>query len=154
MGTSSVRQRSGSKKYGGAGGSDPLINHLNKKPENSAEIFDAVMRALLPFLPDGSVKTPIYCAASELIRFAYAIEDQGLERAMVSTGVRITKEYIIPQIANATWNQVEAHLVKNNLEFPMNKYAEMAFKRTFIEVMERGVDAIAEQSGYDKKKPT
>jgi len=142
MGTSSVRKQN----FSGGGGSDSLNEGLNEKLENAAPVIDSVMRFFLPLLPNGSVKTPVYCAASELIRFAYAIQEQGLEKAAVSTGIRITKEYLIPQVANAAWNHVDSYLVKNNLQYPTNKYAEMAFKRTLIEVMNKGVDAIAERT--------
>lgn len=142
MGTSSVRQRS---YYGGGGSTGNLNENLNDKDQNSAEIVDNVIRTFLPFLPNGNVKTPVYCAASELIRYAYMIREEGLEKATVSMGVRVTKEYVIPHIANAAWDQVNSHLVRNNLTYPANRYAETAFKRTMIEIMNKGVDAIEEK---------
>ena len=143
MGTSSVRQRS----YYGGGGSGGLNDKLTDKDQNSAEIVDEVIRTFLPFLPNGSVKTPVYCAASELIRYAYMIQEKGVEKATISMGARLAKEYIVPYVANAAWSQVNSHLVKNNLTYPANRYAEKAFKRTMVEIMNKGVDAIEERYG-------
>lgn len=139
MGTSSVRQRS---YYSGGGSSGNLNNQLRDKDHNSVEIVDNVIRTFLPFLPNGNVKTPVYCAASELIRYAYMIQEKGVEKATVSMGVRLTKEYVIPYVANAAWDQVNNHLLENNLTYPANRYAEKAFKRTIIEIMNKGADAI------------
>jgi len=142
MGTSSVRQRS---YYSGGGSSGDLNTDLNDKLQNTASIVDNVLRTFLPLLPNGSVKTPVYCAASELIRYSYMINEQGVENATVSMGIRLAKEYIIPHLANAAWDHVNSNMVRDNLPYPTNKYAEKAFKSTMIEVMNKGVDAIGER---------
>jgi len=149
MGTSSVKQRS----YYGEGGSSGDINtDMHEKLQNAATILDNVMRTFLPLLPNGSVKTPVYIGASELVRYAILIQEQGLENATVSMGVRVAKEYIIPHVANAAWDNVNSNLVKNNLPYPTNKYAEMAFKKTLVEVMNKGVDAIEERYRRDSEE--
>jgi hypothetical protein len=142
MGTSSVRQRL---YYSGGGSLGNLNTDLNDKLQNTASIVDNVMRTFLPYLPNGNVKTPVYCAASELVRYAYMINEKGFENATVSMGIRVTKEYIIPYTANATWDYTNSNLIRNNLPYPTNVYAEKAFKRTMIEIMNEGADAVGER---------
>ena len=104
------------------------------------EDVDTAMRIVLPLLPDGSAKMPLYCAAYEAVYFAYQWKENGLEHAARESGRRIGKEYLVPTVVNRSWERISRH----SPQTPLTGYAEKAYKRTMSQILNRGVDALAD----------
>ncbi len=139
MGTSSVKRtphrRGSGDGEGGSGGSD-----AQEQLENAAAKLDDALKTALPLLPDGSAKTPIYVGASETVYFLYQWRQGGLENAVRMSGRRITEEYVVPAIVSRSWGAIAGRLPAS----PLSRYAERAYKKTMTQVLDKGVDALAE----------
>lgn len=153
IGTSSVkrrprrRKRGRGRRPGGGGGSGDgdrgdsgeSVDWVANTAE-AAEKVDRVLKEVLPLLPNGSAKTPIYIGATETLYFAYKWREGGLEHAIRESGRRIGKEYVVPFVVDRSWAEVAKRMPAS----PLSRYAEGAYKRTMTQILEKGVDALAD----------
>ena len=108
--------------------------------QDTATKVDKAFKILLPLLPNGAAKTPIYVAASEATYFAYKWKTEGLDRALRESGRRIGKEYAVPALVNRSWDEIAKRVPPS----PLSGYAERAYKKTMTQILNKGVDALAE----------
>jgi len=134
MGTSSARQAPRSNQW------RSVVSDLGKDIRKAAPIVDSGLKTILPLLPDGHTKAPLYWAASEGVRFCVDVHDKGLEQALKNEGVRLTQKFIAPQISGALWNKI-AEKDPALANSPVGKIAEKAFKDTMNDIITKGVEA-------------
>ena len=120
---------------GAGGGSDG-----QERLEDAAAKLDDAIKTVLPFLPDGAAKTPVYIGASETVYFLYQWRQGGLENAIRMSGQRIAEEYAVPALVGRSWDAIATRLPPG----PLSKYAERAYKKTLTQILDKGVDALAE----------
>lgn len=143
MGTSSVKRtphRRGGGGGGGGGGDGDGGTGGQERLEDAAAKLDDAIKAALPLLPDGAAKTPVYIGASETVYFLYQWRQGGLENAVRMSGRRITEEYVVPALVGRSWDAIATRLAPS----PLSRYAEKAYKRTMTQILDKGVDALAE----------
>lgn len=142
MGTSSVKRTphggGGSGGAGGGGGGGESDGEA--RLEDAAAKLDDAIKAALPLLPDGPAKTPVYIGASETVYFLYQWRQGGLENAARMSGRRIAEEYVVPAIVGRSWDSVAKRLPPS----PLSRYAERAYKKTMTQILDKGVDALAD----------
>lgn len=139
MGTSNVRNTPHRRRQKGGGGGDTGVGSTQWF-EDTGQKVDAIMKTVLPLLPDGSAKTPIYVAGSEAIFFAYQWHKGGLDNAIRESGRRIAKQYVVPFLVNDSWNRIS----KNITPGPLSGITQKAYERTMSEIFNKGVDALAD----------
>jgi len=134
MGTSSARQAPRSDQW------RSVVNDLGKGVKEAAPFVDSSLKTILPLLPDGHTKAPLYWAASEGVHFCYDVYNVGLDQALKNEGVRLTKTFVAPQISDALWAKIVAK--KPGLtNSPVGKITEKAFKDTMNDIITMGVEA-------------
>jgi len=134
MGTSSCRRvpRSNAWKH--------VVDDLSEGAEKAAPIVDSAIKTVLPMLPNGSAKTPMYYAGTEGLRFLMDVDKYGFEEAVKREGVRLTRELVAPRTSDALWSKV-SEKDPGLANSPMGTYAERAFKKTMNDIITRGVEA-------------
>ncbi len=140
MGTSSVRRRPRRRKRKGNGGGGQDSIDWVEHATDAAEKIDHAIKEVLPLLPNGSAKTPVYIGATETLYFAYKWREGGLEHAFRESGRRIGKEYLVPFAVDRSWGEVTKRMPSS----PLSRYAESAYKRTMTQILNKGVDALAD----------
>ncbi len=140
IGTSSVKRTP--HRRGGTSGNGGVARDSEGQQtlEDAAGKLDEAIKTVLPMLPDGAAKTPIYVGASETVYFLYQWRQGGLEHALRASGRRIAEEYLVPGIVNRSWTEIASRAPAT----PLSKYAESAYKKTMTEILDKGVDALAE----------
>ena len=117
-----------------------VVTDLTKSARKAAPIVDSGVKTVLPMLPNGSTKAPIYWSASEGIRFCYDVHKNGMEQALKNEGVRLTQTFVAPQISSVLWEKI-AERGPELANSPVGKFAERAFKDTMNDIITRGVEA-------------
>ncbi len=140
MGTSNVKSAPHRRGSGGGdrnGGGD---DHGEEALEETSEKVHRILRTVLPLLPNGPAKTPIYLAGAYGAYFAYQWQKRGLEHALRETGRRAAKEYLIPQAVNYSWNHISARMEPT----PLTGFAEAAYKKTMTQILAMGAGVLAD----------
>ena len=134
MGTTSVRRAPRSPEW------KRVVTDLGKDVRKAAPLVDSGIKTVLPMLPDGPTKAPIYWGASEGVRFCVDVHDHGLEKAVKNEGVRLTQQFVAPQISDAVWNKI-AEKSPGLANSPTGRIAEYAFRDTMNDIITRGAEA-------------
>jgi hypothetical protein len=134
MGTSSCRQAPKSNAW------KNVVADLGEGAKKAAPIVDSTIKIVLPTLPNGSMKVPIYYGGTEGLRFLMDANKYGFEEAVKKEGVRLTQQFVAPQISDGLWSKV-AEKAPGLADSPMGAYAERAFKKTMNDIVTRGVEA-------------
>jgi hypothetical protein len=139
MGTSHAAKAPPTKKWSN------VIASLRSPERNATTIinttFSVAMGAMKIVYP---VSTPIFCAASEGIRFALDVKDRGMDYAIKHEAIRVSERFIIPSISNGLWQLVSSKMDPEYTNSPFGKLAELAFKKTMNEIMTKGLQASEE----------
>jgi len=147
MGTSSVRRTPHHRRSQRGGGGDGEENQeIMELVFDAADNIDRIMKIVLPLLPNGSAKTPIYIVGSEALFFAYQWHEGGFENAIRESGRRISKEYFIPSIVNWSWGKIAERIPDG----PLSGIAKNAYTSTMTQLLDKGVDALVDVGRSEK----
>lgn len=103
---------------------------------------DRAIRIILPLLPNGAAKAPVYYGISRGARFLIDVNNQGFEEAVKNIAGRAIRENIIPEVVKITWNSIEEQIADEKIERPLMEYAEDAYKSTMTRILNEGVNAL------------
>ena len=109
---------------------------------NPSTIADATFSVAVQVIPAGFVSAPILYGTYEGIRFVLLVREQGLEKAVEKTAVRISEKYFIPSLSQSLWDLASSKIDTKYVNSPFGKMAEIAFKKTLNSVMIKGVKAL------------
>ncbi len=112
------------------------------KSRNGTKLADLGARIVLPFLPNGQTKAPIYYSISYGIKILKYSQKE-LTKDVVLEGFRreIVKRSA-KELSNYAWDHIEDYLIKEKIERPLVKFSERAFDQTVTEILINGADAI------------
>jgi len=112
------------------------------KSKKGTQVVDYLCETLLPLLPDGSAKLPLYYTVRYGIQFMWDAEQYGLEYAAKKLAKKVVKEQVIPLITSMIWDHIEDELVENGASTALVKPAEEALNKTLVAIFEKGVEAL------------
>ena len=112
------------------------------KTKNAVQTVDYACRTILPWLPDGSAKLPVYYVARYGAQFLLDTQQHGVEYAAKKLVKTVAREQIIPVATAAIWSYVDDKILVSGASKALAKPAEEAFNETFVTIIERGVDAL------------
>ena len=138
MGTSSSRTNPGGSSWVATG--RKLANR-----SNAVETADSVLKVVLPVLPDGSVKAPLYVCTSEIVKFGLKVKKKGFEEA--------TKDYVAGKtgstagsaIGQGIWNTATSQYGEPTSDPTVNNILSNALKQTLSVIGKKGVKAYARE---------
>jgi hypothetical protein len=139
MGTSSVKHRPQVKNW------KKVASALAASTRQSAPIVNQTIRIVLPMMPLGQSVAPAYYAVSMGIRFGLEVQERGLENALEKEGIRITEELLVPRVSDALWDRISDKLPAGNVNSPIGRLAQSAFKKTVGSILLKGVRAMTEE---------
>lgn len=139
MGTSHATIAPNTKKWG-----DKVVGSLKSPVRNAGTVLDTTIAAALPLVPTGFIAAPIAVAAYEGLRFANLVQQNGIDRALRETSVRLVARYVAPSISSELWNQVADKVDPKFGTSIYGKVAETAFKQTLNTILTKGVEAMEE----------
>lgn len=138
MGTSSSRTNPGGTGWAAAG--KKLVSR-----SNAVETADSVIKVVLPILPNGSVKAPLYVCTTEAIKFGLKVREKGVEEA--------AKDYIIGKagskagsaIGQGIWNTAVSQYGAPTSDPTVNMILSNALKQTLSVIGKKGAKAYARE---------
>ncbi len=139
MGTSSVKHRPKGRNW------KKVVSGLSAPTRQSASIVNQTIKIALPVIPIGQSVVPAYYAVSMGIRFGLEVKERGLEGALKREGVRITEEFLIPRISDAMWDIISERLPAGDVNSPVGRLAETAFKKTVSAILLKGAKAMIDE---------
>ncbi|MDO8623255.1 MAG: hypothetical protein Q7R52_03330 [archaeon] len=146
----SKRARSivGHKNFSGSGGikatNQEKLNEFTNKISNKdqAQISEYAVKYLLIALPNGSSKIVIYYCLKYGIQFLKDSQEDGVEYATKNLAGTIIKQHVVGEVIDSAWDHVEDHVIQENANKGLSRFAEEAFKETMSEIITKGVDAL------------
>jgi len=146
----SKRARSivGSRNYLGSGGVkatnqdklDEFTEKINNKDQE--QISEYAVKYLLVALPNGSSKIVVYYCLKYGIQFLKDSQENGVEYATRNLAGTIIKQHVVGAVINSAWDHIEGHVIQENANKGLSRFAEEAFKETMSEIITKGVDAL------------
>jgi len=116
------------------------------KEKNAAQTMDYACRCILPMLPNGSAKIPVYYTVRYSVQFLWDTQQYGVDYAAKNLfkGVieTITKEQIIPMVTKEIWSRVDDEILMSGANKALAKVAEEALSETLATIVEKGIDAL------------
>lgn len=112
------------------------------KAKNAVQTVDYACRYILPALPNGTAKVPVYYAARYSGQFLWDTYQHDIVYAANKLVKTVAKEQIIPMVSGAIWSYVDDKILVSGASKALAKPAEEAFNETFATIIERGVDAL------------
>jgi len=119
---------------------DTYMETISSK--DAVRIVDYGVRYILPFLPNGSAKMPIYYCIKYGIQFLQDSQKHGIEQATQNLTKTVVKEQIVPSAVDYMWDSIENNVVESGVNKALVNFSEQAFKETMNDIMVNGVDAI------------
>lgn len=110
--------------------------------KDATKIVDYGVRYILPFLPDGSAKMPIYYCVRYGIQFLRDSQEHGVEQATQNLAKTVVREHIVPYAIDYMWDSIEGNVVQSGANKALVSFSEQAFKETMNEIMIRGANAL------------
>lgn len=135
MGTSTARRNPGGSEW------ENLSKNL-KKAKPAAEVADTAIKAVLPVLPNGSVKAPLYVTSTEAIKFTYNVKQKGFPAAVKDYTIAKAASKSGSAIGQAIWNSATSDLPPSARNTMTMKIMGNAFKETFAKITKEGVKAL------------
>ena len=135
----------GSRGFKGGGSSrDKTISEYigTVDAKNASEIVDYAVQYILPALPDGSTKLPVYYSIKYGGQFILDAYNHDIDYALKNLGKSVTEDLIIPAVVDGLWSSVGTTTVQYGANTALQKFAEDALKEAMFEVLTRGVDAL------------
>ena len=119
---------------------EEYIDVINSK--DPIRIVDYGIRYILPFMPDGSSKIPIYYCIRYGIQFLVDTQQHNVGYATKTLVKTTLKEHVVPYVVDTAWDSIESNVVQSGANKALVRFSEEAFKETMNEIMLRGVDAL------------
>ena len=118
-------------------------------PERSANtVLNVAFSVAINTLPTISpVSSPIVFGVSEGLRFALDVRERGLDEAIRHEAIRVSERYVVPSISNGLWDVASSKMNAKFSNSPFGRLAEVAFKKTMNQVMSKGAEALAKETG-------
>lgn len=112
------------------------------KDRNAVQTVDYFCRYVLPVLPNGAAKVPVYYAVRYGAQFLYDTQQHGAEYAAKRFVATVIKDQVIPMATSYIWNAVDDKIVSAGINKSLAKPAEEALGDAIGAIIERGVDAL------------
>jgi len=133
--------------YKGGGGvatkQENMNEFIDKISEKDIEkIFKYTIKYILPALPNGSSKIVIYYCIKYGIQLLKDSQEVGVEEATKKLAKTVITQHVVPMAINAAWDCIDDHIIQENANKGISRFAEEAFKETMSEVITKGVDAL------------
>ena len=110
--------------------------------KDAAKIVDYGVRYIIPFLPNGSAKMPIYYCVRYGIQFLRDSQEHGVEQATQNLAKTVIKEHVVHYAVDYMWDSIESNVVQSGANKALVSFSEQAFKETMNDIMINGADAL------------
>ena len=122
---------------------EAAVEHADvMKAKNAAQTVDYVCKTILPLLPDGSAKVPLYYTIRYGAQFLLDTQEHGAEYAAKKLIKTIAREEIISTVTSIIWSHVEDNILASDASKALAKPAEEALNEALATIIEKGADAL------------
>ena len=135
MGSSNARRNPGSSSW------QRLTRNL-RKARPAAEVADTAIKAVLPVLPNGSVKAPLYVGSTEAIKFTYNVKQKGFTTAVKDYAIGKAASTSGSAIGQTIWNIATKDLPPSARNTMTMRIMGNAYKEVFAKIAKEGVKAL------------
>jgi len=112
------------------------------KAKNAVQTVDYACQYILPALPDGAAKVPVYYTVRYGAQFLWDTYKHDISYAAKNFTKTFVVEQVIPQVSSAIWGQIEDRVLKSEASKALAKPAEEAFNEVLTRIAIKGVDAL------------
>lgn len=110
--------------------------------KDAVKTVDYFCRYVLPIMPNGAAKMPVYYAVRYGAQFLYDTRHHGAEYAAKQFVTTVVKDQVVSMSTSYIWGAVDDRIVSAGVNKALAKPAEEALGDTISAVVEMGIDAL------------
>lgn len=119
---------------------DDYIETISSK--DTKKILDYCIRYIIPFLPNGSAKMPVYYCIRYGAQFLADSQKYGAEQAAENLAKTFIREQVMMFAVGYICDSVEERVLQSGASKSLAMFSEVALKETMSTIWIEGVDAL------------
>jgi hypothetical protein len=110
--------------------------------KDAVQTVDYFCRYVLPVMPNGAAKVPVYYAVRYGAQFLYDTHHNGAEYAAKQFVTTVVKDQVISMATSYIWSAVDDRIISTGTNKALAKPAEEALGDAIGAIVEMGIDAL------------